>query len=605
MDDQPPAPLPEETSDSPPGGGVDQPADLPPGDAASAEEMPSGDVAMAEGDLPATEAPSGDVPVAEGAPPGPPAAGPPAEPGGAGRRSWMLGVVVLAVIGLLALWWLGGRGRESGATPTAAATAIVLTAKPIEPTLEATVAPTRAATLAPTVATPGAPQARISGPTTGTVGQPVTFSAEGSTAEGGIDSYRWDLGDGDRATGPTVVHSYDLAGTFTVFLVITDTAGQAATARHVVAIQAAAQTPPSAVISGPSAAQVGETVTFDASASTAGSSAISTYAWSFGDGSQGSGRVVSHAYGKAGTYYVLLTVTDANGLTDSASHELRVSAPTPPKAVIKAPSQAKVGQKVTFDGSSSTSGSPIVAYVWSFGDGGSASSVVATYAYNKPGSYDVTLAVIDQTGAQSTARHQIAIEAEPAEPPTALLAGPSTAVVGEAASYDATGSRPASSPIVGYEWTVNGARISAAAGSPVLRYTFSTPGEFTVAVLVTDQNGASDSATVQTKVSANLDSLVWYLDGADPPITLTASGGTAAGSAGCNTYMASYTASGSATEGQVTVGTMTTSRRACPEPAMTQEQEYLATLQTVTTYRIDGDQLELAGSGGTLTYMAR
>jgi PKD repeat protein len=40
---------------------------------------------------------------------------------------------------------------------------------------------------------------------------------------------------------------------------------------------------------------------------------IVAYDWSFGDGFNGGGPQVSHAYSKAGTYLVVLTVTDDAG----------------------------------------------------------------------------------------------------------------------------------------------------------------------------------------------------------------------------------------------------------------------------------------------------
>jgi hypothetical protein len=42
-----------------------------------------------------------------------------------------------------------------------------------------------------------------------------------------------------------------------------------------------------------------------------------TYAWSFGDGSTGTGQVVSHAYDHAGRFDVRLIVTDIRGLADT------------------------------------------------------------------------------------------------------------------------------------------------------------------------------------------------------------------------------------------------------------------------------------------------
>jgi len=52
------------------------------------------------------------------------------------------------------------------------------------------------------------------------------------------------------------------------------------------------------------------TVTFDGSASTDADGAIVAYAWSFGDGSSGSGQLVQHQYTEPGEYVVTLTVTD-------------------------------------------------------------------------------------------------------------------------------------------------------------------------------------------------------------------------------------------------------------------------------------------------------
>ena len=62
---------------------------------------------------------------------------------------------------------------------------------------------------------------------------------------------------------------------------------------------------------------VGLTVTFDASGSTPGT--IERYEWDFGDGT--GAEVVSpvHAYATAGTYDVILTVTEAMGGVDTVS----------------------------------------------------------------------------------------------------------------------------------------------------------------------------------------------------------------------------------------------------------------------------------------------
>ena len=68
-------------------------------------------------------------------------------------------------------------------------------------------------------------------------------------------------------------------------------------------------------------------VVFDASASSDSNGSIKSYEWSFGDGSIGSGSSTEHTYTSAGTYIAQLTVTDDEGLTDTATHEIIVQAP--------------------------------------------------------------------------------------------------------------------------------------------------------------------------------------------------------------------------------------------------------------------------------------
>jgi PKD repeat protein len=66
-----------------------------------------------------------------------------------------------------------------------------------------------------------------------------------------------------------------------------------------------------------------EEITFDASASTAGTGSLS-YSWDFGDGTTGDGEQVTHAYDDAGTYSVTLSVTDGAGTTDTATATVTV-----------------------------------------------------------------------------------------------------------------------------------------------------------------------------------------------------------------------------------------------------------------------------------------
>jgi PKD repeat protein len=92
--------------------------------------------------------------------------------------------------------------------------------------------------------------------------------------------------------------------------------------------QASTSQPPNAVLSAsPTSGLAPLTVSFNGSGSSNADGTIPSYAWNFGDGSQGSGAAVSHTYTTPGTYTASLTVTDKTGLTASKSVTITAGAP--------------------------------------------------------------------------------------------------------------------------------------------------------------------------------------------------------------------------------------------------------------------------------------
>ena len=161
-------------------------------------------------------------------------------------------------------------------------------------------------------------------PTNPVVGQDVFVNGASTLAGAGhtITSFQWDFGDGSKKTGVTAAHDYGASGTFTITLTVTDEAGQIGVASKTVTVGTGA---PTASFSFAVTAPGSHTVTFDGSASTAvGQAIVSTYIWSFGDGSSGSGVVTSRSYAAAGTYTVTLTVTDNLGRSGVTSQSITV-----------------------------------------------------------------------------------------------------------------------------------------------------------------------------------------------------------------------------------------------------------------------------------------
>lgn len=194
---------------------------------------------------------------------------------------------------------------------------------------------------------------------------------------------------------------------------------------------AAVAVPPRAVIRAPAYAQVGQSITLDGTASVAGSGGeITSFAWDLGDGNASAGNIVEYGYTAPGLYNVTLTVTDAMGLFDTSTVQIRVDdAPVtpapeqPPVPVILAPAQGLVGEPVPFDASQSQSVNPIVSFAWQFGDGSTANAVLVNKTYAAPGIYNVVLTLEDSAGLTRSTNRLISIfaptpTATPNLPPT-------------------------------------------------------------------------------------------------------------------------------------------------------------------------------------------
>jgi hypothetical protein len=69
----------------------------------------------------------------------------------------------------------------------------------------------------------------------------------------------------------------------------------------------------------------GMVVTFDASASSDPDGTIVSYDWTFGDGGTGTGVNTTHTYASWGTWWVTLTVTDDDAMTDSTGLQVDVA----------------------------------------------------------------------------------------------------------------------------------------------------------------------------------------------------------------------------------------------------------------------------------------
>lgn len=225
-------------------------------------------------------------------------------------------------------------------------------------------------------------------------------------------------------------------------------------------------------------------VTFNSTSTGGGGSAIVNHVWAFGDGGGASNTgQPTHTYTLAGQFSVTLIVTDANGCDSSTTVPNIATASAKPVPVITSSptSSCTAPLTVTFNGSQSTSGSPVgntLTYGWSFGNGNTASTVgTHTQTYTTPGTYTVKLIVTDNNFCSDSTTTTVTIA-----DPLATFFVPDT--VCKTVTFDPTGS--SSSNLV---WQYGDGQVGSSTS-----HTYAVAGVYTVSLTVLS-TGCQDDTT--------------------------------------------------------------------------------------------------------------
>jgi PKD repeat protein len=281
-------------------------------------------------------------------------------------------------------------------------------------------------------------QASISGPGSAVTSAATGFSAALTGDGSPASSYEWSYlaPDGtisnDVSTSASPQLTFGTAGTYTVWVQITDAAGGTVTGVSDITVNGA-PTPAASFgyVTQTRVPATGGAVSFTSTASASSSQSITSTSWNFGDGSTGSGSTVSHAYTAAGTYTVTLRVTQTNGQSSQANGTVTVS--SPPTATISWTAANPVGgTSTTFSSGAAAGAGAISGYSWSFGDGTSSTASSPAHTYSSAGTYTVTLTVTQSDGLTGTSTRSIAVAAAASQ--SARTSGGSSTSAGSSAS---------------------------------------------------------------------------------------------------------------------------------------------------------------------------
>ncbi len=243
---------------------------------------------------------------------------------------------------------------------------------------------------------------------------------------GEIMRYEWSLAEGDgygvETSVPILSHAYPEDGTYMVRVRVTDNDGSTHESEGIRVTVTNRPPQVTRVTWSPASPVDGEEVVLTAQA-TDPDGDVRSWVWRLPDGSTASSQEVAFTFEDNGDHEISVLVRDDDNVS---SDERRLTIPVqnaPPVAAFSAVQDSACGvASVRFDASGSYDPSPlgrIVHYAWDFGDNthcpGTSSGCSETtpiapeHCYSEPGTYIVTLVVIDEHGAVSQTQQTILI----------------------------------------------------------------------------------------------------------------------------------------------------------------------------------------------------
>jgi gliding motility-associated-like protein len=231
----------------------------------------------------------------------------------------------------------------------------------------------------------------------------TAISFTNQSTGGGVCS--WDFGDGGSSAAVHPAHTFFSAGTFSVKLMVTSTAGCIDSIKKQVNVNAL----PAVSMFSPDSACFGSPVAF-AGFSSVLSGSISQSAFRFGDGSQPvQSSQASHSFPANGTFNVTHIAVTSAGCRDSMVKPITIL-PKPNAGFVA--SNACRGNVVNFSNNSSIA-SGIVSHSWSFGNGANSQQVSPVYTYTSPGQFIVSLVSSSEHNCSDTAQKTVLIHDQP------------------------------------------------------------------------------------------------------------------------------------------------------------------------------------------------
>lgn len=296
----------------------------------------------------------------------------------------------------------------------------------------------------------------------------------------GVASYFWDFGDGNTSTAPNPSNMYSAVGNYTLKLVITTTGGCRDSVVYVNGIRVGT-TPNTNFSASPRDVCPADTVRFVVDPATTADQWI----WDFGDGGTSDRKDTFHLYSDTGYFTIRLTAIN-NGCAQTATRNLYVHV-RPPIASFTYQVNCNNKRAVAFTNTSKTDlAYGPVTYAWDFGDGNTSIVANPTHTYAAIGAYTVRLTVTN-AGCTNSYSEIVNLSNDIAQ----FSISDDTVCRNQSFTLTATNSSPAN--IASYQWSYDGGAYQNL--GPVVSTSFSSTGPHTISLVITDNNGCTDTIT--------------------------------------------------------------------------------------------------------------
>jgi PKD repeat protein len=219
-----------------------------------------------------------------------------------------------------------------------------------------------------------------------------------------------------------------------------------------------------------------------------------SYQWNFGTITNSSAVNPTFSFPSAGSFNIKLIVSNSIGCSDSTTQQVVVHPMPVSGYTFNSNAQCLTGNSFEFTNTSSITSGSLTQHAWSFGDGGTATTLNATRSYTVPGSYSVKLVSTSNEGCKDSTMQQVVVNPMPAAGYT--INSSAQCLTDNSFGFTNTSSITTGS-LAQYSWDFGDGGTATTLNAT---RSYAAPGTYTVKLVSTSNNGCKDSTTQQAVV---------------------------------------------------------------------------------------------------------